>query len=94
MLGLELDCKRDLIAPRRGPQPVRTAPKDAARLIHDLNNALTVVLTTSALLCSEIPAQSPLAPDVQDIFKQARAAADLVQQLSQQLRVRSRKAAL
>ena len=84
----------DMSLPRFGPQAAQARDKDAAGLIHDLNNALTVVMTSSVLLASQVPPQSPLFPDVSDIFKQARVAADLVQKLSQELRRAGRQASL
>ncbi|MDX2019266.1 MAG: hypothetical protein SF187_03430 [Deltaproteobacteria bacterium] len=82
----------DANALRRGPRAVGVAADSASRLIHDLNNVLTVMLTTSSFLGAEVNPQSPLFGDVNDIVNQARRAATLVQQLSQQLRAEGRRA--
>jgi|GEM_PF-5133026 len=73
-------------AMRRGPKLVRPEQADAQRLIHDLNNALTVVLSAANMLHAELPATSSLSDDVNDVYTHARAAVLIAQSLSQELR--------
>lgn len=61
---------------------------NAERLLHDLNNALTVVLSTAAMLHADVPATSPFAVDVSDLHANARVAAALVEALAHELRER------
>jgi hypothetical protein len=71
---------------RRGPKPMTPEQANAQRLIHDLNNALTVVLSAANMLQSELPANSTLADDVNDVYTHARSAVSIAQSLSQALR--------
>jgi predicted component of type VI protein secretion system len=71
---------------RRGPKLVTPEQANAQRLIHDLNNALTVVLSAANMLQGELPANSTLADDVNDVYTHARSAVAIAQSLSQALR--------
>ncbi|MDB5309414.1 MAG: integral rane sensor hybrid histidine kinase [Gemmataceae bacterium] len=53
----------------------------AGGIAHDLNNMLTPVLGFAALASDSLPADSPAAPMLEEVGKNARRAADLVQQI-------------
>jgi PAS domain S-box-containing protein len=53
----------------------------AGGVAHDFNNLLTVITSYSALLVGELPAESPLRADVQQIESAARRAATLTRHL-------------
>ena len=53
----------------------------AGGIAHDLNNMLTPVLGYAELAADALPADSPAAPLLEEVAKNARRAADLVQQI-------------
>lgn len=71
---------------RKGPKWVSSEQANALRLVHDLNNALTVILTSANMIRAELPVISSLTDDVNEVYKQARGAVSIAQKLSEELR--------
>ncbi len=65
----------------RESQKLDAVGRLAGGIAHDFNNLLSIVLSYSALVLAELPGESPLRPDIEEIAKAGRRAADLTQQL-------------
>jgi signal transduction histidine kinase len=65
----------------RESQKLDAVGRLAGGIAHDFNNLLSIVLSYSALILADLPEDSPLRPDVEEIAKAGKRAAGLTQQL-------------
>ncbi|MDE2489875.1 MAG: PAS domain S-box protein [Elusimicrobia bacterium] len=73
----ELRLEREL----RQAQKLEAVGRLAGGVAHDFNNILTAILGSAELIAAQLPEKSPLSPDVEEIQRSGRRAADLTRQL-------------
>ena len=80
-IGLDVTERRSLEEQNRQAQKMEAVGQLAAGIAHDFNNLLTAIHGYSILISDELPADSPLAADLQQIRHSADRATSLTRQL-------------